>query len=100
MSDQVQNDLRSVIQTLNGVRRALKAQRRQLAQTVAGVEDVEMVAARVGLAINQVSAARDLYSRLLAPNDVPTQDPALTEIKLGLNPYGYSRPSAVEAEHE
>ena len=99
MSDQVQNDLRSVIQTLNGVRRALKAQRRQLAQTIAGVEDVEMCSARIGFATRQISDARDLYSRLIAPVE-PTHDAALTEIKLGMNPYGNSRPVTVEVGDE
>jgi hypothetical protein len=91
--------LRDTIRTLRALHKDLKAERRQLVQVVADGVEIEMVAARVGFAIRQLQDARDLYSRLIAPAE-PTHDAALTEIKLGMNPYGNSLPVAVEVEDE
>ncbi len=55
--------LRDVIATLSDLHKNIKKQRRDLVQIVAETE-IEMVGARVGFAIKQLSDARDLLSKL------------------------------------
>ena len=74
MTDTLQT-LRNVIATLHPLHKQLKNQRRQLVQVVADGVEIEMVSARVGFAIKQLSDARDTYAKLVRSDEEPSTEP-------------------------
>jgi hypothetical protein len=53
---------------------------------IAGVEDVEMVSARIGFSIRQLEDAANLYSKLMRSNEEP---PSVEGIELTLAERGH-----------
>ena len=78
--------LREIISSLRVLHKNLVAQRRELVQVVGGGVEIEMVSARVGFAIKQLSDARDLYAKLTRSDEEP---PSVEGIELTLAERGH-----------
>jgi hypothetical protein len=86
MEDNPLVTLRTVIKTLRELHKVIRQKRRELAQVVGDGVEIEMVSARVGFAIKQLSDARDLYAKLVHADD---DEPNIENIELTLSERGH-----------